>query len=211
VGLCAALQGQQLVAGGGGSKGPFRVSLQPGPANSATIAQSARRVLGNVNVQYVAAGQVARRLGVSHRTLGRVTGNLWVQAGEERRDRVDVGLCVRSGGKGLYVPDYARPLLEGGEAKGGLQGLGECTSRRGVHPLHLGGAVAQGRAQQAGRAPHSHLPMPPTTHSHTRAQAGRTARRWCAAWRTTAAASPGCGPPWNGTPRQVCVCVVEVG
>ncbi|KAL4438007.1 hypothetical protein ABPG77_004228 [Micractinium sp. CCAP 211/92] len=110
--------GQQLVAGQQGKRTNFRILLEPGPANSATIAQSAKRVLGNINVQYSAAGQVARRLGVSHRTLGRLTGNVWLQAGEERRDRVDVGLCVKNGGKGLYVPDYARPLVEAGDAKG---------------------------------------------------------------------------------------------
>lgn len=112
--------GQQLVAGGGqqGRRTNFRILLEPGPANSATIAQSAKRVLGNINVQYTAAGQVARRLGVSHRTLGRMTGNVWLQAGEERRDRVDVGLCVKNGSKGLYVPDFARPLMEAGDAKG---------------------------------------------------------------------------------------------
>lgn len=123
-------------------------------------------MLGNINVQYSPSGQVARRLGVSHRTLGRMTGapraaparqalavpfcalqllptlatavlfstsccpqprallapspagNVWLQAGEERRDRVDVGLCVKNGGKGLYVPDFARPFMEAGDAKG---------------------------------------------------------------------------------------------
>ena len=35
---------------------------------------AAKRVLGNINVQYSPSGQVARRLGVSHRTLGRMTG-----------------------------------------------------------------------------------------------------------------------------------------
>ena len=43
---------------------------------------------------------------------------MWLQAGEERRDRVDVGLCVKNGGKGLYVPDFARPLMDNGDAKG---------------------------------------------------------------------------------------------
>ncbi len=140
---------------------------------------AAKRVLGNINVQYSPSGQVARRLGVSHRTLGRMTGgrggrpggcvagclgrgalghacpcwtwsllclhshthcpstdtpcppfhapsagNVWLQAGEERRDRVDVGLCVKNGGKGLYVPDFARPLMEGGDAKGEGSGWG---------------------------------------------------------------------------------------
>lgn len=43
---------------------------------------------------------------------------MWLQAGEERRDRVDVGLCVKNGGKGLFVPDFARPIMESGDAKG---------------------------------------------------------------------------------------------
>jgi hypothetical protein len=75
-------------------------------------------VLCNINVVYVPSGQAARRLGVSNRTLGRMTGNVWLQAGEERRDRVDVGLCVKNGAKAVYVPDFARPMMEGGEAKG---------------------------------------------------------------------------------------------
>jgi 5'-3' exoribonuclease 1 len=112
-------KGQQLVAGAAPQRrSVFRVSLEPGPTNMTTIAQAAKRVLGNINVQYSPSGQVARRLGVSHRTLGRMTGNVWLQAGEERRDRVDVGLCVKNGGKGLYVPDFARPLMENGDAKG---------------------------------------------------------------------------------------------
>ena len=75
-------------------------------------------MLCNINVVYVPSGQAARRLGVSNRTLGRMTGNVWLQAGEERRDRVDVGLCVKNGAKAVYVPDFARPMMEGGEAKG---------------------------------------------------------------------------------------------
>ena len=35
---------------------------------------AARRLLGNINVQYQPSGQVARKLGVSYRTLGRMTG-----------------------------------------------------------------------------------------------------------------------------------------
>lgn len=52
---------------------------------------------------------------------------MWLQAGEERRDRVDVGLCVKNGGKGLYVPDFARPLMENGDAKGGPPLCHVCT------------------------------------------------------------------------------------
>lgn len=90
--------------------GPYRVLLTPAPANAAQVASAAKRILGNVSVQYQPSGQVARRLGVSPRTLGRITGNVWVQCGEERRDRVDVGLCVKNGGKGLCVPDFCAPM-----------------------------------------------------------------------------------------------------
>ena len=91
-------------------KGPFRLEIFPAPANAAQAAQAARRILAHVTVNYIPSGQVARRLGVSSRTLGRITGNVWVQTGEERRDRVDIGLCVKHGAKGLYVPDYCAPM-----------------------------------------------------------------------------------------------------
>lgn len=91
-------------------KGPYRLEVYPAPANAAQAAQAARRILAHVTVNYMPSGQVARRLGVSSRTLGRITGNVWVQTGEERRDRVDIGLCIKHGAKGLYVPDYCAPL-----------------------------------------------------------------------------------------------------
>lgn len=92
------------------NKGPYRVEVVPAPPSAAQAAQAARRILSNVSVSYQPSGQVARRLGVNSRTLGRMTGNVWVQIGEERRDRIDIGLCVKNGAKGLYVPDYCAPL-----------------------------------------------------------------------------------------------------
>jgi hypothetical protein len=82
------------------------------------------------NVQVVQgnpSGQVARRLGVSSRTLGRITSNVWVRTGEERRDRVDIGLCVKNAKAGVYVPDYAVPLVEPGQGGGAeVKGEGTC-------------------------------------------------------------------------------------
>ena len=104
--------------GGGGGGGddevailtpPYRVEVTPAPANAAQAGQAARRILSHVQVVYQPSGQVARRLGVNSRTLGRMTGNVWVQLGEERRDRADVGLCIKNNAKGLFVPDYCAP------------------------------------------------------------------------------------------------------
>lgn len=46
-------------------------------------------------------------------------GNIWLEVG---RDKVDVGLCVKNAGKGLYVPDFATPIGEG-EKQGGWHAL----------------------------------------------------------------------------------------
>ena len=54
--------------------GPVRVSLEPAPTNAAAVAASAKRLLGNMRGSYTPSGAVARRLGVSSRTLGRMTG-----------------------------------------------------------------------------------------------------------------------------------------
>jgi 5'-3' exoribonuclease 1 len=66
-----------------------------------------------VQVQYMPSGQMARKLSMSPRSLGKITGNLYVSAsGGGNEDRADVGLCVKHGAKGLCVPDYARPQPE---------------------------------------------------------------------------------------------------
>lgn len=88
-----------------------------------------------------------------HAYLASAAGNVWLQAGEERRDRVDVGLCVKNGAKGLYVPDFARPMMEGGDAKGARRGRG-CLGRGlgllGSCRVGLGGLVdgARGKVVQ---------------------------------------------------------------
>lgn len=110
---------------------------------------------------------------------------MWVQAGEERRDRVDVGLLVKNGAKGLYVPDYARPFMEGGDVKGGWVAGWACKMRKlcaAGRELEQGqgrereqGAAWDGRRglpytqpATAGSGPHSCLPtrtsvsLPPT-------------------------------------------------
>ncbi|DBA92644.1 TPA: hypothetical protein ACH3X1_002861 [Trebouxia sp. C0004] len=87
------------------SSNMLHIEVAPVPPASATAQATARRILGGVRVQYLPSGQVARRLHMSSRTLGKITGNLWLQTGDEK---VDLGLCVKHGAKGMCVPDYVQ-------------------------------------------------------------------------------------------------------
>ena len=94
----------------GGGSGGLHVLVSPPSATAAAAAASARRMLAAVKVQYAPSGAAARKLGVTPRALGRVTGPLFVSAGGGGRgDRVDVGLCVKHGARRLCVPDYVQP------------------------------------------------------------------------------------------------------
>jgi hypothetical protein len=63
-------------------------------------------------VQYLPSGAVARRLGVTPRTLGKITGNVYIAAPEGSGPGTDLGLCVKHGARALCVPEYARPQPE---------------------------------------------------------------------------------------------------
>lgn len=63
-----------------------------------------------VQVLYMPSGQVARKLAISPRTLGKITGNLYVQLGDGTKE--DIGLFVKHGSKGLCVPDYVQAKPE---------------------------------------------------------------------------------------------------
>ncbi|KAA6417737.1 MAG: 5 -3 exoribonuclease 1, partial [Trebouxia sp. A1-2] len=87
------------------SSNMLHIEVAPTPPAAATAQATARRILGGVRVQYLPSGQVARWLHMSSRTLGKITGNLWLQTGDEK---VDLGLCVKHGAKGMCVPDYVQ-------------------------------------------------------------------------------------------------------
>lgn len=53
------------------------------------------------------SGLVARRLGITPRTLGKITGNLYISP-PEGGPGTDLGLCVKHGARGLCVPEYVR-------------------------------------------------------------------------------------------------------
>ena len=59
-----------------------------------------------LKVAYQPSYVIARRLGISPRSLGRVTGSVFVRAGDKK---YDIGLCIKIAPKGLCVPDYVRP------------------------------------------------------------------------------------------------------
>lgn len=84
------------------------LSVQPPLSTEASIARSAQSVLRHGQQRFVPGHVVARQLGVSPSTLGRMTGSLWLVVGESRSDRLDIGMCVRQPGPGLFVPDAAR-------------------------------------------------------------------------------------------------------
>lgn len=94
----------------GTGSGPYRVMITKAPPTAAQAANAARRILAHVAVEYFPTGIVARKLGVSGSTLGRITGNVWVATSSEKKDKVDIGLCVKNASQQLYVPDYCVPL-----------------------------------------------------------------------------------------------------
>jgi hypothetical protein len=70
-------------------------------------------------VRYCPQHVVQRKLGVSGRTLGRITGNIWVNDGDSK---LDLGLAVKAHGKGLCVPGYTQLTVRCPGGRGGRPG-----------------------------------------------------------------------------------------
>jgi hypothetical protein len=85
-----------------------------------------RRILQGVfGGRYEHPPAVARKVGLNTRALSQLTGPLWVAPTKDcgRFDRIDIGLNLKSGNKGLCVADYTRPQKEGPDVeKGGRPG-----------------------------------------------------------------------------------------
>ena len=96
------------------------VSVRPPPASELSLARTAKSLFlhGAGQPRFLPAYKAARQLGVSPSTLGRMTGSLWLVAGPERADRLDVGLCVRRPGDGLLVPEATRYIAAPADANG---------------------------------------------------------------------------------------------
>lgn len=52
----------------------LHVEVAPAPPTAAAAQATARRILAGVTVQYLPSGQVARKLQLSSRALGKITG-----------------------------------------------------------------------------------------------------------------------------------------
>eukprot|EP00891_Asterochloris_glomerata_P000603 jgi/Astpho2/603/Aster-x0943 len=107
VNFCSQNQGQKLPASNPG--GMLHIELHPASPAGVAVQAAAKRILMGVLVQYQPSGLVARKLQMQPRTLGRVTGSLWVRTEEER---IDLGLCVKHAAKDMCVPDYVQPMSE---------------------------------------------------------------------------------------------------
>ena len=74
-----------------------------------------RMMLGHQGGRWENLGALARKLSTSPRALSVLTGPLWIAPTKDagRFDRIDIGLNLKSGNKGLCVADYTRPMKEG--------------------------------------------------------------------------------------------------
>ena len=81
--LALSLKAETLYVLSQGSKLPaansstmLHIEVAPPPPAAATAQATARRILSGVRVQYMPSSQVARKLHMSSRTLGKITGQL---------------------------------------------------------------------------------------------------------------------------------------
>jgi hypothetical protein len=102
-------KGRKIATQAGGT---FRISLAM-TGMPATAAAAAKRIMKDINATFIPSGQVARQLKVGPRSLGMLTGNLWLKVGPDRGDRIDIGLAVKDGRNSLCVPEFCKPAPSG--------------------------------------------------------------------------------------------------
>ena len=73
-------------------------------------AGAAKRCFAGAQARFERSGQLARRLRLSPRLLGQLTGSVWVRVDEATR--LDCGLNLKNAKQGLCVPDYCRPTQD---------------------------------------------------------------------------------------------------
>lgn len=78
----------------------YCVRVQPS-TEDANAAAMVKNVVRQAVIQYIPSGSAAKVLGINPRTLGRITGNVWVGDGDAR---ADIGLAVKNAKQGLCVP-----------------------------------------------------------------------------------------------------------
>lgn len=83
--------------------GTFTVRVQPFPPDH-SIAQ---RLLCSTATRFDKSGALARKLRLNPRTLGQITGSVFVRLDD--REKIDLGLNLKNARAGLCVPDFCRP------------------------------------------------------------------------------------------------------
>ena len=92
------------IVDGPAADGTYSVAV----AGSAPDTGIAARVFASQPAVFTKSGAMARKLRLSPRLLGTLTGALWVRL-DDAGAKVDCGLNLRSAKHGLCVPDYCRP------------------------------------------------------------------------------------------------------
>lgn len=100
----------------GAAAAAYRISVQPlGEGSVADPVQTiARRIVRSHEPRYIHSGEVARRIGANPRTLGRITGNVWVSVRDIQSGMVvfAAGLHTRqASGQQPQTMPYCRALL----------------------------------------------------------------------------------------------------
>ena len=95
------------VVDGPGRDGTYTVAIRP----TAPDTGAAQRVFASHPAVFTRSGAMARKLRLSPRLLGQVTGQLFVRL-DDAGTKVDLGLNLKSAKHGLCVPDYCRPASD---------------------------------------------------------------------------------------------------
>ncbi|KAG2447716.1 hypothetical protein HYH02_007176 [Chlamydomonas schloesseri] len=97
--------------GAAASNGHYRILVQPiTDAMGQQALRSAKRVVERFAVKYYTSSDVAHRVGVTPRLLGRITGNMWARDGD---DRYDLGLAIKTSSRDVCVPGFSQPTEDG--------------------------------------------------------------------------------------------------
>ncbi|KAG2430247.1 hypothetical protein HXX76_010345 [Chlamydomonas incerta] len=97
--------------GAAAANGHYRILVQPvTEAVGQQALRSAKRVVERFAVKYYTSSDVAHRVGVTPRLLGRITGNMWARDGD---DRSDLGLAIKTSSRDVCVPGFSQPTEDG--------------------------------------------------------------------------------------------------
>jgi 5'-3' exoribonuclease 1 len=95
-----------------GAKGAkLNIQLVPTPDAEKSNRVTAKRMMTNFPTRYLPDGFLVKKLGISYRVLGMITG--MVNAKDSQKNNVGLGLSLKSRSQNAIVPDYARVVQRG--------------------------------------------------------------------------------------------------